>query len=142
MSRRQFYVSGNASSVVEHTTQSYYRLKPSHLHLKGPYRPLLEFVICLKVWLWVPSFIFDVEMCSCKNSTCELQTTHFMMIKNYFKQRWILSEEMFLFSTFSTSIKIAANIALINFQTILCYLVVCGINIHMGGGGGIGFGKY
>lgn len=32
--------------------------------------------------------------------------------------------------------KIAANIALIKFQTILYYLVVCGINIHRGGGGG------
>lgn len=115
MSRRQFYVSGNASPVVEHCAQSYYRLKSSHLHLKGPYRPLLEFVICLKVWLWVPSFIFDVEMCFCKNSTCELQTTHFMMIKNLKKKRrWILSEEMFLFSTFNTCMKIAANIAFFN----------------------------
>lgn len=142
MSRRQFYVSGNASFVVEHCTQSYYRLKSSHLHLKGPYRPLLEFVICLKVWFWVPNFIFDVEMCSCRNSTCELQTTHFMMIKNFFKKRWILSEEMFLFSTFNTCMKIAANIAFFNKIPGNSLLVVCGINIHWGGGGSIGFGKY
>lgn len=135
MSRRQFYVSGNASSVVEHGTQSYYRLKSSNLHLKGPYRPLLEFVICLKVWLWVPSFIFYVELCSCKNSTCELQTTHFMMIKNFFKKRWILSEEMILFSTFNTCMKIAANIAFFNKIPGNSLLVVCGINIHWGGGG-------
>lgn len=74
-------------------------------------------------------------MCSYKNSTCELQTTHFVKKKelNFIK-------EMFLFSTFNTCMKIAANIALIKFQTILYYWVVCVVLTV--GGGGIGFGIY
>lgn len=47
---------------------------------------------------------------------------------------WKKTEEMFLFNTFNTCMKIAANIALIKLQTILYYWVVC-VVLTVGGGG-------
>lgn len=67
-----------------------------------------------------------------------LQELNLLTTNNTFYEK--KTEEMFLFSTFNTCMKIAANIALIKFQTILYYWVVCVVLTV--GGGGIGFGIY